>query len=260
MDRRQLDRNQRGFTLIELLVVISIIALLVSILLPALSQSRLAARHMESLARMRGIATGLHMYTLQAKGKYPEVAETSDFADTWMGRIVELIPGDHENKPTVFRSPLDTNDEPMWNGNTLDGERKTSYALNAYAAPSHPPFFGLTFDQVAMPSQFILINEVQRDHEEDHFTPQFWGSGTPFFPITGNHPVTGEAYDYTDDRDENWDDAEGKPKAIGARIFRNKGNYAFADGHAASLDLGEVFEYAGSGNPTIDQFYPKRSR
>jgi prepilin-type N-terminal cleavage/methylation domain-containing protein len=45
-------RKKRGFTLIELLVVVSIIALLVSILMPALSKAREAARRAKCAASM----------------------------------------------------------------------------------------------------------------------------------------------------------------------------------------------------------------
>ncbi len=52
----------RGFTLIELLTVVSIISLLVSILLPSLSQARSQAKGVHCLARLREMAVGLNAY------------------------------------------------------------------------------------------------------------------------------------------------------------------------------------------------------
>ncbi len=61
----------RAFTLIELLVVISIIALLVGILLPALSAARDSARNAQCLSNVKGIGTAISVYLEDFRQTYP---------------------------------------------------------------------------------------------------------------------------------------------------------------------------------------------
>lgn len=60
-----------AFTLIELLVVISIIAILISVLLPALGQAREQGKMVKCLANLREIGNGLNMYRDDEEGQIP---------------------------------------------------------------------------------------------------------------------------------------------------------------------------------------------
>lgn len=70
-------RTLQGFTLVELLVVIGIIALLISVLLPALNKARSAAQTTACLANLRSIGQMVAMYQAQNKGCMPPLSQWS---------------------------------------------------------------------------------------------------------------------------------------------------------------------------------------
>ncbi len=75
---RMLPHLRRGFTLIELLLVIGIIAILVSITIPALGSSRETARRIKCLANLKGIGGGIAGYMNDSKDLLPRVRPLHD--------------------------------------------------------------------------------------------------------------------------------------------------------------------------------------
>jgi len=106
-------RPLHGFTLVELLVVIGIIALLISILLPALNRARQAAYSVACQSNMRQVGQAMAMYQNANKGSYP-MWDTHVLV-TWY--------------PNIFRIAWA---RTLWNSNYLTN-------ANVYMCPAKPP-------------------------------------------------------------------------------------------------------------------------
>ncbi|OHB58384.1 MAG: hypothetical protein A2Y12_01100 [Planctomycetes bacterium GWF2_42_9] len=65
------NRNERAFTLVELLVVISIIGMLMSIMLPALSAAKRKAETLICQTRLKDIGTAFQAYQLDYENRLP---------------------------------------------------------------------------------------------------------------------------------------------------------------------------------------------
>ena len=100
-------RRTAGFTLIELLVVIAIIAILASMLFPAFSQAREAARKIVCISNLRQIGMGLEMYQSDNGERVPgggaDGRQWPDFMLPYLNSTQILVcPDDtHSGEPTI---------------------------------------------------------------------------------------------------------------------------------------------------------------
>lgn len=92
---RQACQSKRAFTLIEVLVVVAIIALLVAILLPSLTQARALSQRSACAANVHQIGIALNMYTT-TYGYYPGhhlLNPTAQHHILWPVRLLRSMSG-----------------------------------------------------------------------------------------------------------------------------------------------------------------------
>jgi len=126
--------ERRGFTLIELLVVIAIIAILASLLLPALSRAKAKAEAIACLSNTKQLMLGWLLYTEDNEGRmppkiYPNSAIWGSLENTNVELLLspkDSLLGAYIKSVGVYKCPADKFPDPA------TGRRLFSLSANAF--------------------------------------------------------------------------------------------------------------------------------
>jgi prepilin-type N-terminal cleavage/methylation domain-containing protein/prepilin-type processing-associated H-X9-DG protein len=120
-------RTRYAFTLIELLVVVAIIGLLVALLLPAVQQSRAAARRTTCQNNVRQIGIAIPNFANAHQGEFPKNAHAGE-RRSWIYTLGPFL----EDVDVVRICP----DDPKGPDRVL--VKSTSYIINGYLTSTRP--------------------------------------------------------------------------------------------------------------------------
>lgn len=232
--RQPLRRRSTAFTLVELLVVIGIIAVLISLLLPALAKTREAAKDTACKSNLRQVGIFLNLYAQANRGFLPYQYNTdaagawenktsnnafmsgvNSFTANWYGQM-QLSANLFAYDSKVFRCPsqYDPIDETSY--------AKISYAFNGLANGKRLASARRSTEKVLMSeycgSRRIVSTNVRVLSGYDGKRPN-----STHKRVDPTHNLNGHNHG----------------NVRGARYDRS-GNYLFADSHVAAMTYAEA--------------------
>jgi prepilin-type N-terminal cleavage/methylation domain-containing protein/prepilin-type processing-associated H-X9-DG protein len=162
------SRHPAAFTLVELLVVVSIIAVLIGLLLPAVQASRAAARRTQCASNLRQVGLAMGQFCDAHRGQFPDTShnQSGDVEQSWIYTVAPFM----ESVDAIRICPDDRKA-----ADRLD-QKLTSYVMNAYLTDEPRSFAVTNHNKLRESSKTLVAFEIadqkapiiENDHVHNH--------------------------------------------------------------------------------------------